>query len=130
MGQLGLLGVTVPEQYGGSNMGYLAHAITMEAISRASASVGLSYGAHSNLCVNQIALNGNDAQKAQIDGAIVVSTPQDIALIDAVKGLNMFRKVNVPIVGNGDIACGADVQHRRNTTKVRGAPGRSVEVSP
>ena len=63
MGDLGLLGITIPEQYGGSGMGYLAHAIAMEEISRASASVGLSYGAHSNLCLNQIRLNGSEAQR-------------------------------------------------------------------
>lgn len=63
LGDLGLLGMTVSEQYGGSNMGYLGHTVAMEEISRASASVGLSYGAHSNLCVNQISKNGNDAQK-------------------------------------------------------------------
>lgn len=63
MGDMGLLGITVSEEYGGANMGYLAHTIAMEEISRASASVGLSYGAHSNLCVNQIYLNGNSAQK-------------------------------------------------------------------
>ena len=62
MGELGVLGITVPEAYGGANMGYLAHMVAMEEISRASASVGLSYGAHSNLCVNQIKRNGNDAQ--------------------------------------------------------------------
>ncbi|MDX1320105.1 MAG: acyl-CoA dehydrogenase family protein, partial [Oceanospirillum sp.] len=62
-GDMGLLGITVPEEFGGSDMGYLAHVIAMEEISRASASVGLSYGAHSNLCVNQIKLNGNQAQK-------------------------------------------------------------------
>ena len=62
-GDLGLLGVTVDEQYGGADMGYLAHIVVMEEISRASASVGLSYGAHSNLCVNQIRRNGDDAQK-------------------------------------------------------------------
>lgn len=62
-GGLGLLGITVEEQYGGSNMGYLAHCVAMEEISRASASVGLSYGAHSNLCVNQIHKNGTDEQK-------------------------------------------------------------------
>ena len=65
MGDLGLLGITIPEHYGGSGMGYLAHAIAMEEISRASASVGLSYGAHSNLCLNQIRLNGSEAQRAQ-----------------------------------------------------------------
>ena len=63
MGELGVLGITVEEAYGGANMGYLAHMIAMEEISRASASVGLSYGAHSNLCVNQIRRNGNEAQK-------------------------------------------------------------------
>ena len=63
MGELGVLGITVPEEYGGANMGYLAHMIAMEEISRASASVGLSYGAHSNLCVNQIKRNGTAAQK-------------------------------------------------------------------
>jgi isovaleryl-CoA dehydrogenase len=63
MGGLGLLGITVEEEYGGTAMGYLAHVVTMEEISRASASVGLSYGAHSNLCVNQIRRNGSTAQK-------------------------------------------------------------------
>ena len=63
MGDLGVLGITVPEQYGGAAMGYLAHMVAMEEISRASASVGLSYGAHSNLCVNQINRNGSVAQK-------------------------------------------------------------------
>ena len=63
MGELGVLGITVPDTYGGADMGYLAHMIAMEEISRASASVGLSYGAHSNLCVNQIKRNGNEAQK-------------------------------------------------------------------
>ncbi|CAJ0814266.1 isovaleryl-CoA dehydrogenase [Ralstonia flaminis] len=65
MGELGVLGITVAEEYGGANMGYLAHMIAMEEISRASASVGLSYGAHSNLCVNQIHRNGTPAQKAK-----------------------------------------------------------------
>jgi isovaleryl-CoA dehydrogenase len=63
MGEMGLLGVTVPEEWGGIDMGYLAHAVAVEEIARASASVSLSYGAHSNLCVNQINLNGTDAQK-------------------------------------------------------------------
>ena len=65
MGELGLLGITVDEDYGGSAMGYLAHAVAMEEISRASASVGLSYGAHSNLCVNQIHRMGSAEQKAR-----------------------------------------------------------------
>ena len=63
MGELGVLGITVAEEYGGANMGYLAHMIATEEISRGSASVGLSYGAHSNLCVNQLKRNGNEAQK-------------------------------------------------------------------
>ncbi len=63
MGDMGLLGMTVDEQYGGSAIGYLAHVVAMEEISRASASVGLSYGAHSNLCVNQLHKNGTEAQK-------------------------------------------------------------------
>src|ERR1700742_5035398 len=75
-GDLGVLGVTVPEEYGGAGLGYLEHTIAMEEISRASASVGLSYGAHSNLCVNQIRRNGNAAQKQRylpklIDGTNV-----------------------------------------------------------
>ena len=63
MGELGLLGITVPEEYGGAGMGYLAHTVAVEEIARASASVSLSYGAHSNLCVNQIKLNGTEEQK-------------------------------------------------------------------
>ena len=65
MGDLGVLGITVEEEYGGAAMGYLEHVVAMEEISRASASVGLSYGAHSNLCVNQIRRNGNDSQRAK-----------------------------------------------------------------
>jgi len=65
LGDLGVLGITVDEDYGGAAMGYLAHIVAMEEISRASASIGLSYGAHSNLCVNQIKRNGSEAQKAK-----------------------------------------------------------------
>ena len=65
MGDLGLLGITVPEEYGGADMGYVAHVVAVEEIARASASVSLSYGAHSNLCVNQIRLNGTSEQKAR-----------------------------------------------------------------
>ena len=84
MGDLGVLGITVGEEYGGANMGYLAHMIAMEEISRASASVGLSYGAHSNLCVNQIKRNGTEAQKmkylpklisGEYIGALAMSEP-------------------------------------------------------
>ena len=66
LGELGLLGITVEEEYGGAGMGYLAHVVAMEEISRASASVGLSYGAHSNLCVNQIRRNGTDGAEAAV----------------------------------------------------------------
>jgi isovaleryl-CoA dehydrogenase len=84
-GEMGLLGITVEPAYGGAGMGYLEHVIAMEEISRASASVGLSYGAHSNLCVNQIRRNGNEAQKRRylpglIDGtavgALAMSEPE------------------------------------------------------
>ena len=66
MGELGLLGITVPEEYGGAGMGYLAHVVAVEEIARASASVSLSYGAHSNLCVNQIRLNGTDGAEGEV----------------------------------------------------------------
>src|SRR4051812_13381250 len=84
MGELGVLGITVEEEYGGAGLGYLEHTVAMEEISRASASVGLSYGAHSNLCVNQIRRNGNAAQKQRylpklVDGtnvgALAMSEP-------------------------------------------------------
>jgi len=65
LGEMGLLGITVPGEFGGSDMGYLAHMVAMEEISRASGSVGLSYGAHSNLCVNNLYANGNDAQRTK-----------------------------------------------------------------
>ncbi len=85
LGELGLLGITVPERWGGAGLGYLAHTVAMEEISRASGSVGLSYGAHSNLCVNQLRLNGTDAQRdrylprlvsGEHVGALAMSEPQ------------------------------------------------------
>jgi isovaleryl-CoA dehydrogenase len=85
MGALGLHGITVEEEYGGAGMGYLAHCVAMEEVSRASASVGLSYAAHSNLCVNQIRCNGNEAQKRKYlpklifgenVGALAMSEPE------------------------------------------------------
>ena len=84
LGDMGLMGLTVDEEYGGTRMGYLAHIVAMEEISRASASVGLSYGAHSNLCVNQIRRNGSEAQKkkylpklvsGEYVGALAMSEP-------------------------------------------------------
>ncbi len=74
MGELGVLGITVEEAYGGAGLGYLAHCVAMEEISRASASVGLSYGAHSNLCVNQIRRNGSAAQKARYLPPLIAGT--------------------------------------------------------
>jgi len=85
LGDLGLLGITIPEKFGGSEMSYLAHLVTVEEISRASASVGLSYGAHSNLCVNQLHINGNESQKRKYlpklcsgehVGALAMSEPE------------------------------------------------------
>src|SRR6202035_1255688 len=85
MGAIGLHGITVEEEYGGSGLGYLEHCVAMEEVSRASASVGLSYGAHSNLCVNQIRRNGSDAQKRKYlpklisgehVGALAMSEPE------------------------------------------------------
>jgi isovaleryl-CoA dehydrogenase len=84
LGEMGLLGLTVPTRYGGSEMGYLAHTVAMEEISRASGSVGLSYGAHSNLCVNNLHANGNEAQRQKYlprlcsgewKGALAMSEP-------------------------------------------------------
>jgi isovaleryl-CoA dehydrogenase len=84
LGDLGLLGVSVPEDFGGTGLGYLAHTVAMEEVSRASASVGLAYGAHSNLCVNNLYLNGNDAQRkkylpklcsGEFVGALAMSEP-------------------------------------------------------
>ena len=84
LGEMGLLGITVEEEFGGAGMGYLEHVVAMEEISRASASVGLSYGAHSNLCVNQIRRNGNESQKQKYlpklisgehPGALAMSEP-------------------------------------------------------
>src|SRR4026209_2019377 len=71
MGALGLHGITVEEEYGGAGLGYLEHCVAMEEISRASAAVGLSYGAHSNLCVNQIRRNGSDDQKRRYLGKLI-----------------------------------------------------------
>src|SRR6187455_2309576 len=84
LGALGLHGMTVKEEYGGSGLGYLAHIVAMEEVSRASASVGLSYGAHSNLCVNNLYLNGSEAQRrkylpklcsGEFVGALAMSEP-------------------------------------------------------
>jgi len=84
LGEMGLLGITIPESLGGSGMGYQAHLVAMEEISRASASVGLSYGAHSNLCLDNLYRNGNDEQRerfvpklvsGEFKGALAMSEP-------------------------------------------------------
>ena len=84
LGDLGLLGISIPEEYGGTGLGYLAHTVAMEEVSRASASVGLAYGAHSNLCVNNLYLNGSEAQRnkylpklssGEFVGALAMSEP-------------------------------------------------------
>lgn len=85
MGQLGLLGVTAPSEYGGTDGSYLDHCIAMEEISRASGSIALSYGAHSNLCVNQIRRNGTEDQKQKylpkVFAIIVTSTSKPFLLV-------------------------------------------------
>ena len=94
MGELGLHGITVPETYGGVDMGYVAHMVAMEEISRASGSVALSYGAHSNLCINQIKRNGTDAQKqkylpklisGEFIGALAMSEPGAVSDVTSMK---------------------------------------------
>ncbi len=103
LGDLGLLGITAPEAFGGSGMSYLAHLVTMEEITRCSASVGLSYGAHSNLCVNQIRLNGNENQKKKFlpelcsgdsVGALAMSEPG--------AGSDVVGSMNCKAVRSGD----------------------------
>ncbi len=102
LGEMGLLGVTIDEQYGGAGMGYLAHVIAMEEISRASASIGLSYGAHSNLCASQIARNGNEKQKAKylpklVDGSWVGA----LAMSEANAGSDVIS-MQLKATQNGD----------------------------
>ena len=109
LGDMGLLGLTVDEQYGGTGMGYLAHSVSMEEISRASASVGLSYGAHSNLCVNQLHKNGTEQQKQKYlpklctgehIGALAMSEPN--AGSDVVSMKLTAKKQNDHYVLNGN----------------------------
>ena len=113
LGQAGLLGITVPERWGGANLGYLAHIIVMEEISRASGSVGLSYGAHSNLCINQIVLNGTDAQRdkylpklvsGEHVGALAMSEPG--AGSDVV-GMQLRAQKTTNEKGNGYVLTGS-----------------------
>ncbi|ERE70745.1 isovaleryl-CoA dehydrogenase, mitochondrial isoform X2 [Cricetulus griseus] len=107
LGSLGVLGITAPVQYGGSGLGYLEHVLVMEEISRASGAVGLSYGAHSNLCVNQIVRNGNEAQKekylpklisGEFIGALAMSEPN--AGSDVVS-MRLKAEKKVPVLSSG-----------------------------
>src|SRR5271168_2383660 len=100
LGALGLHGITVEEEYGGSGLGYLEHCVAMEEISRASASVGLSYGAHSNLCVNQIRRNGSAAQRRRFlpelisgahVGALAMSEPEAGSDVVSMRSRAEFR---------------------------------------
>ena len=109
LGEIGLLGLTVDPQYGGSGMGYLAHLVAMEEISRASGSVGLSYGAHSNLCVNNLYLNGNEAQRQKYlpklctgewKGALAMSEPG--AGSDVVGSMSCRAELR-SVAGRGDV---------------------------
>ena len=84
MGEMGLLGMTVPEEYGGSDLGYLAHVVAMEEISRGSGAIGLSYGAHSNLCLNNVYHNGNEEQRELIREAIIEGGLDNMSDIQAV----------------------------------------------
>ena len=109
LGEIGLLGLTVPGEYGGSDMGYLAHTVAMEEISRASGSVGLSYGAHSNLCVNNLYANGNEAQRQKYlprlcsgewKGALAMSEPG--AGSDVVGSMQCRAELR-SVAGRGDV---------------------------
>src|SRR4030095_1263240 len=132
LGELGVLGVTVAEEYGGAGLGYLAHCVAMEEISRGSASVGLSYGAHSNLCVNQLHRNGSAAQKAKYlpklvsgehVGALAMSEPN--AGSDVVSMKLRADKKGDRYVLNGSkmwITNGGDAQTLRVYAET-GAPG-------
>lgn len=96
MGALGLLGITVEEEFGGVGMGYLAHTVVVEEIARASASVALSYGAHSNLCVNQIRLNGTPEQKRKyLPGLISGDHVGALAMSEAGAGTSEIRRMLV-----------------------------------
>ncbi|RYE82538.1 MAG: isovaleryl-CoA dehydrogenase [Hyphomicrobiales bacterium] len=109
MGALGLHGITVPEEYGGAGLGYLEHCVAIEEVSRASASVGLSYGAHSNLCVNQIARNGNEAQKRKYlprlisgehVGALAMSEPGSGSDVVSMKTRSVRKGDRYVLTGN------------------------------
>lgn len=102
LGAMGYLGVTAPEEYGGSNMGYFAHVLCMEEISRASGSVGLSYGAHSNLCVNQIVLNGSSEQKSRYLPKLITGEHLGALAISEVQAGSDVSAMALKAVKDGD----------------------------
>ena len=125
MGDLGVLGITVPEAYGGANMGYLAHMVAMEEISRASASVGLSYGAHSNLCVNQIKRNGTDAALAQHAGKRAESAVHKFKPF-IIKFPAQRHRMRIAVQCDQS---SAHAQPRQNFTAVPAPPERAVDIN-
>ena len=123
LGELGLLGLTVEEDYGGSALGYLAHVIAMEEISRASASVGLSYGAHSNLCVNQLRRWGNEAQKSKFLPKLVTGEHLGaLAMSETGAGSDvMCMKATAVVAGNDYVLNGSKMW-------ITNAPGADVMI--
>ncbi|MGB5592267.1 MAG: acyl-CoA dehydrogenase family protein, partial [Gammaproteobacteria bacterium] len=104
LGEMGLLGITVPEEYGGSGMSYLAHVIAMEEISRASASVGLSYGAHSNLCVNNIFLNASEEQRQRwLPGLCSGEAVGALAMSESGAGSDVVGSMSCRAEKDGDV---------------------------
>ncbi len=103
LGELGLLGITIPTQYGGSGMGYLAHVLAMEEISRASGSIGLSYGAHSNLCTQNLFVNGNEAQRQKyLPGLCDGTSKGALAMSEAGAGSDVVGSMSCRAVKDGD----------------------------
>ena len=123
MGAMGLLGVTVPEQYGGAGMGYLEHVIAMEEISRGSASVGLAYGAHSNLCVNQIKRNGTEEQKQRyLPGLVSGKSIGALAMSEAGSGSDVVSMRLLAAQGGKRLhpERNQDVDHQRAVCRCSG----------
>ncbi|MDT8450393.1 MAG: acyl-CoA dehydrogenase family protein [Wenzhouxiangellaceae bacterium] len=104
LGDMGLLGITIPEEFGGSDMGYLAHLVAMEEISRASASVGLSYGAHSNLCLDNLYRNGSEAQRSKfVPGLVSGELKGALAMSEPGAGSDVVGSMACRAERNGDV---------------------------
>src|SRR6478752_373010 len=104
LGEMGLLGLTIPSEYGGSEMGYLAHVVAMEEISRASGSVGLSYGAHSNLCTQNLYVNGNEAQRRKyLPGLCSGEAKGALAMSEAGAGSDVVGSMSCRAEKRGDV---------------------------